>query len=236
MLNTNSLVGGGVSLEHINALNNNIIAVYKEVNFIKTLLLKNSNINNIFDTIYETNAWGNGSGSGSKESLNVEYVSFLQDFFKKFNIKTISDVGCGDWQFSKNIDFSGISYTGYDVANFVITRNLKNFWAHNINFICYDGDFDKVKDADLLICKDVLQHLDNDKISHFIANLPRFKYALIANDLLDSPSLNAQINTGQYRPLDLRKEPFNLSCEPVFWIKRMPKEPDICVMLWQNNK
>ena len=108
--------------------------------------------------------------------------------------------------------------------------------AHNINFICYDGDFDKVKDADLLICKDVLQHLDNDKISHFIANLPRFKYALISNDLLDSPSLNVQINTGQYRPLDLRKEPFNLSCEPVFWIKRMPKEPDICVMLWQNNK
>ena len=40
MSNTNSLVGGGVSLEHINALNNNIIAVYKEVNFIKTLLLK----------------------------------------------------------------------------------------------------------------------------------------------------------------------------------------------------
>ena len=46
------------------------------------MLLKNSNINNIFDTIYETNAWGNGSGSGSKESLNVEYVSFLQDFLK----------------------------------------------------------------------------------------------------------------------------------------------------------
>ncbi len=233
--------GGGFSqLENsINTINHNILALHRQLNFIQTLLLKNSSLNAIFDSIYETNLWGNGSGSGSKETLNQGYVAFLQNFMRESLISSLVDVGCGDWQFSKNIDFSNIYYTGYDVASFVINANNAKYAKDNITFEHYDGDFSQIKSADLLLCKDVLQHLPTSKIHEFISILPKFKYALITNDIANKQIANfenKQIAPGQYRPLDLRKAPFNLNLEPVFMIKRMPAEPDICVMLYKNEK
>lgn len=85
----------------------------------------------------------------------------------------------------------------------------------------------------------MLQHLPTSKIHEFISILPKFKYALITNDIANKQIANfenKQIAPGQYRPLDLRKAPFNLNLEPVFMIKRMPAQPDICVMLYKNEK
>ncbi len=206
-----------------------------KLDFIKTMLLKQNaqNLNMLFDTVYETNMWGNGSGSGSKEGLLRGYMMFLQDFLRKHEIHTIADVGCGDWQFSKNIDWGHASYTGYDVASFVINANNARYAKENINFVHYNGDFAQIQPADLLICKDVLQHLPNAKIHDFIAILPKFTYALIANDI--SEHVNADILPTQYRALDLRKPPFELPLEVVYCIERMPREPNIAVMLYDNK-
>lgn len=143
-------------------------------------------------------------------------------------ISSVVDVGCGDWQFSKNIDFSNIYYTGYDVASFVINANNAKYAKDNITFEHYDGDFSQIKSADLLLCKDVLQHLPTSKIHEFISILPKFKYALITNDNANKQIANfenKQIAPGQYRPLDLRKAPFNLNLEPVFMITRSLPNP-----------
>ncbi len=147
----------------------NLHASLHELNYIKTLLLNSNknNLNALFDTIYQTNTWGCGSGPGSNAEVTKDYVKFLQDFFKQKHIKSIADVGCGDWQFSKNIDFTGISYTSYDVASYVIERNQKAYAQPNVKFVLYDGDFDKIKSADLLICKDVLQHCQMIKSRSF---------------------------------------------------------------------
>ncbi|WP_394953714.1 methyltransferase [uncultured Helicobacter sp.] len=208
--------------------------------FIKNLLLKQSanNLNTLFDVVYETNYWGSGSGSGSNENLCRDYVAFLQEFFKTHNITSIVDAGCGDWQFSKNIDFSGITYQGFDVASFVINANTPRYSKDNISFHLYDGDFSKLPSADLLICKDVLQHLPIAKIKEFITILPRFKYALITNDI--GANNNTEILPTQGRTLDLREDPFNLDCSIVFEIQEnCPKSWGIKskpVMLWKNPK
>ena len=208
--------------------------------FIKNLLLKQSanNLNTLFDVVYETNYWGSGSGSGSNENLCRDYVAFLQEFFKAHNITSIVDAGCGDWQFSKNIDFSGITYQGFDVASFVINANTPRYSKDNISFHLYDGDFSKLPSADLLICKDVLQHLPIAKIKEFITILPRFKYALITNDI--GTNNNTEILPTQGRTLDLREDPFYLDCSIVFEIQEnCPKSWGIKskpVMLWKNPK
>ncbi|WP_194145450.1 class I SAM-dependent methyltransferase [Helicobacter sp. MIT 05-5294] len=195
----------------------------------------NDKLTQVFNTIYETNTWGYGSGSGSREHINVGYVQFLQQFFKSYQIQSVVDIGCGDWQFSKNLNLEGIDYKGYDVASFVVNRNLAKYKKQNIDFIHYDGDFSTLPSADLAICKDVLQHLPNHNIQQFIENLSKYKYALIANDI-DRVGENDDIllDIYAYRSLDLRKDPFNLPLEVVFEIVREPKEPNIAVMLWQN--
>ena len=206
--------------------------------FIRTLLLKQNakNLNTLFDVVYETNWWGNGSGSGSNENLCKGYVAFLQDFFKQHSITSVVDAGCGDWQFSKNIDFSGITYYGYDVAQSVIEANTKAYTKENISFTLYDGDFSKLPSADLILCKDVLQHLPNTHIQAFIDNLYKYKYALITNDI--GQCVNENILPTQGRNIDLRCAPFNLECKIVFEIQENhPQNWGISskpTMLWIN--
>ena len=185
--------------------------------FLQTL--DKDNLGKQFDAIYSVNRWGYGSGDGSLPQVTVGYRKFLQDFIAQHEIKTIADVGCGDWQFSRLMDFSQVQYTGYDVASVVIEQNTKLYQKDNIKFVLYDGDFEQVGPADLLICKDVLQHLPNSYIHNFLKILPKFKYALITNAIDDLNSNNNNVDlpvAGGFRAVDLRCEPFNLPAQLVY--------------------
>ncbi len=177
-----------------------------------------------FNDVYElkcwNDGWGSGSGSGSRADLTSGYRVFLQEFFKNYKIKSIVDVGCGDWQFSKMLDLSGIKYIGYDVVSQVIESNKQKYENENIKFVLYKGNFDELPAADLLICKDVLQHLPNSYIYRFISNLKKFKYCLIANSKNTDPAKNNYdiAVPGDGRCLDLLREPFNLKAKKVFEI------------------
>lgn len=223
---------------HDNALNSTLSAIYHELHFVKNLLLKQNEqkLGILFDAVYESDFWGRGSGPGSNATLCSGYVAFLQDFFRTRGVKSVVDVGCGDWQFSQNIDFSGISYQGFDVASFVIKANKAKFEHENVKFSLYDGDFATLPGADLLICKDVLMHLPNAKIQAFIDNLPKYKYALITN--CNGKEANADVMATGWRYLDLRRPPFNLPCEEVFTIFEHPKSEEYfgkSVLLWEKR-
>lgn len=188
-----------------------------------------------FESIYVNQVWGGTSGSGSTPNITAGYRKFLADFMKNNAIQTVSDAGCGDWQFSKLISWDGIQYTGYDVAKCVIDQNNLLYKKNNVNFLLYDGNFLNVKAADLLIVKDVLQHLPNSYIQNCLDALHKFKFALIANDISDLDKNNKDIQLGGWRHIDLSCPPFNLACKEVFRIKRVPKKPDIAVFLWINE-
>ena len=110
------------------------------------------------------------------------------------------------------------------MAEIVIKQNKAQFQKENVRFSLYDGDFSKLPAADLLICKDVLQHLNNARIEEFIHNLPRFKFALLTNDICEPKDkrLNADIVASKYRPLDLRLPPFSLNLKIVHLITPPP--------------
>ena len=63
-----------------------------------------------FETIYKYNMWLFGSGSGSLAINNRPYISFLKDFISNNKIKSVVDIGCGDWQISENINWNNIKY------------------------------------------------------------------------------------------------------------------------------
>lgn len=185
-------------------------------------MLESKTLCEVFNTIYTRNAWGRGSGAGSHPEVTKEYRDFLQKFIALHNIKTIVDAGCGDWQFTRLLDFSNVQYTGYDVAKYVIDANTKEYASDTVNFVQYDGNFNALNSADLLVCKDVLQHLPNENVHNFVSNLPRFKYALVTNDIPIPPdrSENIEITPGDWRPLDLRLDPFCINAEEVLVIKK----------------
>jgi SAM-dependent methyltransferase len=170
----------------------------------------------VFDDIYKSNRWGFGSGHGSLPSVTKSYRKFLEDFIKENNIKSVVDYGCGDWQFSRLIDWGDAAYTGLDIVPSVVEQNTKLYGNKKVSFKAINPGTTNLPKADLLITKDVLQHLSEDEIQAFLrAALPKFKYALITNCILPTEDINKQIANGEFRPLDLRSKPFGVSASVV---------------------
>lgn len=166
-----------------------------------------------FESIYDLKVWGRGSGAGSVPRHCRPYRRYLERFLKERRIKSVVDVGCGDWQFSRLIDWRGIQYHGFDVAQSVVIENEARFGASNISFTRMDAHDAILPDADLLIVKDVMQHWPDAAIFRFLPTIARYRYALITNGY--TGEAHKDIDVGDYRPLDLTRAPFSLPAEPV---------------------
>ena len=165
----------------------------------------------VFSKIYKEDLWHGGSGAGSKLENVKEYVEILQKYIDKPEIKTVLDLGCGDWQFSKFLDLSSVSYLGVDVVESVIESNSTSYSASNIKFISRDITTYELPKVDLIICKDVLQHLCNkDVVATLVKIITSSKFSLITNDFNPENTENKDINNGDYRCLDLTLSPFYL--------------------------
>lgn len=170
-----------------------------------------------FDAIYESNLWGHGSGHGSLPSVTRDYRRFLERFIRDHEVESVVDYGCGDWQFSRLIDWGGVDYLGIDVVEKVVSKNEARYASDRIRFQLGAGDVS----GDLLISKHVLQHLSNDAVRGFLdAIVPKFRYALITNDVIPAHTLNRDIVDGDYRALDIRLPPFCVEAQEVMRIGR----------------
>lgn len=171
----------------------------------------------IFGRIYRNELWGKGQGSGGGSTVEITemYRSFLQSMIGDdlngmlYPIHTVADFGCGDWQFSKLIDWSKVLYTGYDCVSSVLDDN-KQYESDNVEFV-FAESIDEVSKADLLIVKDVLIHWTNEEVQKFLTYIiksEKFRYALITNQT-EEGNVNADISTGQFRNIDILDEPFD---------------------------
>jgi glycosyltransferase involved in cell wall biosynthesis/SAM-dependent methyltransferase len=172
-----------------------------------------------FEKIYDAKHWGQGSGVGSMLEHTIEYRDFLKDFMQNNGIRSVIDLGCGDWKFSRYIDWTDVTYVGIDVVPSVVLKNQQEFGNNdNISFRRFDS-LEKLPPADLLICKDVLQHLPNDTVKAYLATFRnKYKFALITNDEEPADLQNIDIAAGGWRTLRLDREPF--------------REPGAVVLSW----
>jgi SAM-dependent methyltransferase len=196
-------------------------------------------ISSVFTGIYKNAVWGtneNGkghSGNGSTAKNTKPYRNYLTEFMKENHVKSVVDIGCGDWEFSQLIDWRGINYTGFDVVKDVIEHNNKTHSNSHVKFVNDNFLTADLPEADLLICKDVFQHLSNDEILAFMPKLKKFKHCLFTNDTnpLTDTCENHNIRIGGYRPLDLTEAPFNIKGEKAFhFISEMVKKQILHVM------
>jgi SAM-dependent methyltransferase len=188
----------------------------------------------IFDKYYARDTWiGGGSGSGSTPEATASYRDFLREFLRDNDIRSVLDLGCGDWQFSQLIDWTGIDYLGVDVSK-VVHQNTKAFARPGIRFQKLNGTSSDLPRADLLIMKDVIQHWSNEDIERFLPNLSKFRYALITNGThIGSRETNAEIRTGGCRPVDLTAAPFNVRGSFVY---EFQADETKVTFLWRRDK
>jgi SAM-dependent methyltransferase len=173
-----------------------------------------------FDKIYRSATWGTNdggvgnSGTGSTLASTAAYRVVLQQFLADNNIHSVVDAGCGDWEFSKSIDWTGIDYKGIDIVPSVVALDKQRYEAPNIHFAVGNIVDDELPPADLLISKHVLQHLPLKDVKKFLDKLPKYKHVLITNGV-DADTMSAtngkDIEPGDYRPLDITKPPFDVA-------------------------
>jgi len=166
----------------------------------------------IFTTIYKNNGWGSKesvSGTGSELMQTLKLRHNLIELIKKYNIKSILDGACGDFNWFKEIIKEvPIKYIGYDIVSDLITSNIKKYANENVRFVNFDIINDPLIESDLMIVRDCLVHLSYTDINKFIINLKEsnIKYLLTISFFNFE---NYDINTGSWRPLCLTKPPFN---------------------------
>lgn len=167
----------------------------------------------IFSEIYFRWEWGRGSGEGSRLENTGTYRTLVERFMEERQVSSVVDFGCGDWQFSRSIDWSRVRYLGLDCVEFLVEENRKVFGQHHIGFEHFDFHArEDVPEGDLAIVKDVFQHWTNQQVLTFLPRLSGFRFVLITNCRTDE---NADIEgTGHFRPLDVSLAPFEV---PVSW-------------------
>jgi SAM-dependent methyltransferase len=173
-----------------------------------------------FDRIYREAEWGSNaeqrgnSGTGSTLRATLIYRAYLQQFLADYKIQSVVDAGCGDWEFSQTIDWTGIDYKGYDIVESVVARDKERFEKPNIHFFVANIVETDLPPADLLIVKHVLQHLPDADVKEFTKQLPKYKHALITNGvnaIALTASHKSDIPPGGYRELDITRPPFNVN-------------------------
>ena len=177
----------------------------------------------IFDRIYQTNLWRSGtckSGSGATLAFNeTSYIPFIMRTIALQNITSIVDIGCGDWTFSQTMypDLcakGNITYDGYDFSKTVIDDNNNKFATEFIRFhqidITIPTELSLLPQADLVLIKDVLQHLPDKIVDTICVTLKNnFDLVLITNCFKEATQ--ADIAIGAWRSLHPQYYPLSMS-------------------------
>jgi hypothetical protein len=167
----------------------------------------------VFDQICETNTWGSDesvSGVGSTRAHTANYVAGLVPVLKKFGIKSFFDAPCGDLNWiGALLREAPMAYSGGDISSAVIAVARKK--EPDLEVRLFDICEDEFPAADVWHCRDCMFHLPLDVSMRALRNFAtsKVRYALLTcNDALWLT--NIDIAAGGFRPLDLRRPPFNL--------------------------
>lgn len=195
-------------------------------------------IKNIFTEIYHKKAWGNGesvSGSGSSLEETKRLREALPEIIKNLNIKSILDIPCGDFNWMRHVDLTGIQYIGADIVPELIDEIYYLTADFNdVSFKILDVTKDKLPQVDLVICRDCLVHLSYQDAMNALANIcaSNSKYLLTTTFTLHH---NEDIETGGWRPLNLMDDPFNFP-KPLLVLNEGNPHPYYCdkaIALWR---
>lgn len=168
-----------------------------------------------FSRIASTNMWGSPEtpcGPGSTLEACRPILATLPAWLSEFKVKSIVDLGCGDWHWMKCMGLVGIRYDGFDIIKAFILANKQRYETDFVRFYHADILEAELPTADLVICKDVLGHLPNDLVIKVLEKVKASGAKLLAaSTSIVWPASNREgMKVGMFSPIDLEGEPFSL--------------------------
>jgi len=180
----------------------------------------------IFERIYSQKLWGgrkrfwqrffSGYGSNNKNIVGP-YLAAVKPLIEG---KITVDLGCGDFAVGKQLFEFSKRYIACDIVRPLVEYNRRKFKALHLEFRIIDAVADNLPEGDVVLIRQVLQHLNNNSISKILDKLSRYSAAIITEHIPEGDFVpNIDISTGHgYRPavgsgLVLTEKPFNLAAK-----------------------
>jgi hypothetical protein len=167
----------------------------------------------VFADIHRKNSWGgieSISGPGSDTDQTRQIVEHLPAILRNYDISTMLDLPCGDFNWMKQVDLSNIEYCGADILSDLVNKNAKQYARENIRFEKLDLLRDKLPPVDLILCRDCLIHLSYDDMFQALDNICASGSEYLLTTTFPGSTENRDIATGQGRNINLEAYPFNL--------------------------
>lgn len=193
---------------------------------------------NVFDDIYKTNLWHTEesvSGGGSTMEATKTVRKEIPEILKKYNIKSMLDIPCGDYNWMKEVPKGECIYIGGDIVQDIVENDNKLYKNDKVSFEVINMTVDKLPKVDLIFCKDCLQHLSYENVARALNNFKNSgaKYLLVSS--FPRTWRNHDIYDGDYRPLNICIKPFNYP-KPVYKFRELSiaegVEPDKYMYLY----
>ena len=142
-----------------------------------------------FGEIYRRRLWGGDqsadffSGAGSTPEVVGPYIASVRGVLAGRPRSVVVEIGCGDFGVGSQLtDLAGL-YTACDVVPELIDRNQRLFVRDNLKFVTIDAVTDPLPPGDLVIVRQVFQHLRNDQIQRIVKKLAQYQTWIISEHI-----------------------------------------------------
>lgn len=198
------------------------------------------NVKEVFTEIYEKKLWSSKesvSGLGSEMKATETIRKEIPQALKKFEIKSMLDIPCGDLNWMSQIDLGDIEYIGADIVDSLIINNQKNY--NNKKFQVLNIINDNLPKVDLIFTRDLFGHFSFENINKSLDNIQKSGSKYLLTTSFTKWHYNIDIKDGGWRPINLMIPPFKL--KPIYLINENCAEGgtdynDKCLVLFEIEK
>ena len=126
------------------------------------------------------------SGDGSIPEVVEPYVSSVRTFLSQRPPSDVVEIGCGDFAVASRLIDLARTYTACDVVPELIERNRRMFVRDNLTFRAIDAVTDPLPPGDLVIVRQLFQHLRKDQIQAILRKFARYRTWIISQHVPSS--------------------------------------------------
>ena len=208
-------------------------------------VFSNTQIEDRFTEIWRLNVWGDEqsvSGSGSTLAATHSLREALPRLLDQFDIHSMLDAPCGDFGWMNDLLRSlprSLDYTDGDIVAPLVQELQSRHGREGVRFTALDLTSTQLPRADILICRDCLFHLSYRDTRAVLANFVAsgIPWLLTTTHRNESEFSNRDIDTGDFRRIDLFAPPYNLPRDVAFrfddWFAPDPPR-EMC--LWSSEQ
>ncbi len=190
--------------------------------------LRQTDASSVFTTIYRENYWGSDdshSGGGSNLEQTAVVRQEIPRVIDQYNIRSMIDLPCGDFNWMREVDLRGATYVGCDIVEQLVSDNQRNYSRADRSFLVLNVLENNLPAADLLFCRDLFVHFSFADLRSALRIIGDSPITYILTTTFTDREENRDIKTGDWRTLNLLKAPF-LFPEPLELINERCTEFD----------